>query len=102
MNKSELKLLGLKIKALSVFRSLVKDAVISSLLAYIDNISDNNQESAVYSYAEFVSKLYHSRHKSLGGYVRSIVSNDRAGHSETRCAPFCFNPRLGKNEEEFS
>ena len=89
MNKSELKLLGLKIKALSVFRSLVKDAVISSLLAYIDNISDNNQESAVYSYAEFVSKLYHSRHESLGGYVRSIVSNDEN----------CYINAVGRNKE---
>ncbi|MBP3323597.1 MAG: ATP-binding protein [Clostridia bacterium] len=89
MNKSELKLLGLKIKALSVFRSLVKDAVISSLLAYIDNISDNNQETAVYSYAEFVSKLYHSRHESLGGYVRSIVSNDEN----------CYINAVGRNKE---
>ncbi len=89
MEKNKLKLLGLKIKSLAVFRSLLKDEVVSSLLNYIDSLKIENEEESAKLYSEFVYKLYHSRHESLGGYIRSIVSNDEN----------CYINAVGRNKE---
>ena len=76
METMQLKLLGIKLKSLAVFRSLLTDPVIEALLKYIDNTVNENTEESIKAYGDFVSKLYHSRHESLGGYIKSIVSND--------------------------
>ena len=64
-------LLNLKkrIQSLAIFRGLLTDRVIFSLLYYLEN-------PKVHSYSEFVSCLYESGASSIGEYIKDICENN--------------------------
>lgn len=65
----KLSILKERLLSLSVYRELLTDSVVSSLLAYIDNQTNSN-------YAEFVSQLYRANGGNLSEYIRDICEND--------------------------
>ncbi len=60
--------LSQRLSTLSIFRELLRDPVISSLVAYLE-------APAPASYAEFVSRLYQANGGKLSEYVREICEN---------------------------
>lgn len=58
-----------RLEALAVFRGLLKDRVISSLLNYLENPS-------VFAYSEFASRLYETKSVSLGEYIKDACENN--------------------------
>jgi len=65
-----------KLGTLCIFRELLKDKVISSLCAYLDN-------PAVSAYAEFVSTLYNANGGNLGEYIKELCSNSENVYVKT-------------------
>ena len=57
-----------KLNTLSIFRKLLKDSVISSLCAYMENPTSS-------AYAEFVADLYNANGGNLGEYVKELCWN---------------------------
>ena len=57
-----------KLGTLCIFRELLKDTVLSSLCAYLDNPTSS-------AYAEFVSALYNANGGNLGEYVKELCWN---------------------------
>lgn len=57
-----------KLGTLCIFRELLKDTVLSSLCAYLDNPTSS-------AYAEFVSALYNANGGNLGEYVKELCLN---------------------------
>lgn len=57
-----------KLNTLSIFRKLLKDSVISSLCAYMENPTSS-------AYAEFVAVLYNQANGNLGEYIKEICTN---------------------------
>ena len=57
-----------KLNTLCIFRELLKDSVISSLCAYMENPTSS-------AYAEFVSALYNANGGNLGEYVKELCWN---------------------------
>ena len=57
-----------KLGTLCIFRELLKDKVLSSLCAYLDN-------PGVSAYAEFVAVLYERANGNLGKYIEEICTN---------------------------
>ncbi len=76
MKNEYLSKLNLRLRAMSVFRALLKDSVISSLIRYFDTLEDGDTRGAVSAYSSFVSALYDSGARTLSEYVRSIVGDD--------------------------
>ena len=70
-----MKTLNIRLRSLAVFRSLLKDPVVSALLRYLDAPAGQTAE-AVERYGEFVSRLYATGSATLAGHIRSIVSDD--------------------------
>ncbi len=66
--------LSLRLHALSVFRSLLSDEIITNLLYFID-LRDVDERTAVSSYSEFVSSLYNVG-GNLSEHIKTIVYND--------------------------
>ena len=54
-----------KLNTLCIFRELLKDSVISSLCAYMENPTSS-------AYAEFVAVLYNQANGNLGEYIKEI------------------------------
>lgn len=79
-----MKELKLKLHSLSIFRELLKDPVISSLLAYLEAPSN-------FAYAEFVAALYKENGGNISEYVRLICENSENVYVKTvgkgLCAP---------------
>lgn len=61
--------LKIRLDCLCIFRLLLKDSVISSLYAYLENPGCS-------AYAEFVSVLYNANGGDLSGYIRDICENN--------------------------
>ena len=57
-----------KLNTLCIFRELLKDSVICSLCAYMENPTSS-------AYAEFVSALYNANGGNLGEYVKELCWN---------------------------
>ena len=57
-----------KLNTLCIFRELLKDSVISSLCAYMENPTSS-------AYAEFVAVLYNQANGNLGEYIKEICTN---------------------------
>ena len=57
-----------KLNTLCIFRELLKDSVISSLCAYMENPTSS-------AYAEFVAALYNANGGNLGEYVKELCWN---------------------------
>ena len=63
-----MKALKEKLGTLCIFRELLKDTVLSSLCAYLDNPTSS-------AYAEFVAVLYNQANGNLGEYIKEICTN---------------------------
>ena len=63
-----MKVLKEKLGTLCIFRELLKDTVLSSLCAYLDNPTSS-------AYAEFVAVLYDRASGNLGEYIKEICTN---------------------------
>ena len=57
-----------KLNTLCIFRELLKDSVICSLCAYMENPTSS-------AYAEFVAVLYNQANGNLGEYIKEICTN---------------------------
>lgn len=64
------------LRSLAVFRSVLKDPVISALSRYLETLLKNDSEASVDAYCEFVSELYKTRRDSLAEYIRNVVFDD--------------------------
>ena len=73
MNLSEL---HIRLNSLAIFRALLADPVVSSLLDYLDSWESGSVSTAVSKYAAFVSSLYGTEKRTLAGYIQHIVNND--------------------------
>ena len=77
MTQNGLKTLRLRLRALTVFRNLQNDAVLSGLMRLLDCIYEQAAEHMVIdAYAEFVSQLFQTDSGSLGEHIRCIVNDD--------------------------
>ena len=63
-----MKILREKLGTLCIFRELLKDEVLSSLCAYLENPTS-------FAYAEFVGTLYNANGGNLGEYIKELCSN---------------------------
>lgn len=63
-----MKELKIKLESLCIFRDLLKDDVLSSLLAHLENPTNS-------AYAEFVAALYNANGGNLGEYIKELCSN---------------------------
>ena len=68
--------LGIRLRSLAIFRSLLDDPVISALCGFLEATGSGDKTLAVSSYAAFVSALYGTEKRTLAGYIQSIVNND--------------------------
>lgn len=75
MNPQELRI---SLHSLSVFRGLLSDPVLSTLSDFLKAASTGSEDPlcAVEAYSAFVSALYNSHRRTLGGYISSIVNDD--------------------------
>lgn len=81
MNFSEL---SLRIKTLTVFRSLLSDPVLSALEKYIDKRAANGATGELFSaYSQFVSNLFTTGFSSLSEYIKDLVENDENVYIKT-------------------
>lgn len=71
-----MKVLKEKLNTLCVFRELLKDSVISSLCAYMENPTSS-------AYAEFVAALYNANGGNLGEYVKELSFNSENVYVKT-------------------
>ncbi len=76
MTSERLTTLGHQLHTLTVFRALLNDPVIHSLLIYLDRLDKASAAECADSYCEFVSHLISSRCPEWAGYVQSIVNDD--------------------------
>ncbi len=76
MKNEYLSKLNLRLRAMSVFRSLLDDSVISALVHYFDTLEDSDTRGAVSAYSSFVSELYGSGFRTLSEYVKRVVGDD--------------------------
>ena len=65
-----------KLGTLCIFRGLLKDKVLSSLCAYLDNPTSS-------AYAEFVAVLYECAGGNLGEYIKELCSNSENVYVKT-------------------
>ena len=68
--------LALRLRGLTVFRSLTEDPVLRALSACLEGLSSLSEEDAVSAYAAFVSELYRAGTCDLTAYVRELVCDD--------------------------
>lgn len=64
------------LRSLAVFRSVLKDPVISALSDCLEALLGTDDEASVDAYCKFVSELYKTRRDSLAEHIRSIVFDD--------------------------
>ena len=68
--------MGLRLRALTVFRTLTEDPVLRALSACLEGLPFLPEEQAVSAYAAFVSELYRTGTCNLTAYVRQLVCDD--------------------------
>ena len=71
-----MKVLKEKLGTLCIFRELLKDTVLSSLCAYLDNPTSS-------AYAEFVAVLYECAGGNFGEYIKELCSNSENVYVKT-------------------
>ncbi len=76
MKNTNLTRLNTRLRAVAVFRALLKDPVVSALIRYFDTLEGDSTTEAVCAYSEFVSSLYATDCATLSEYIRSIVGDD--------------------------
>ena len=73
MNLSEL---TTGLYSLSVFRQLLSDPVMQSLVSYLEYREQRDTKGAVSAYGEFVSRLYDAHETDLSRYIKHAVNNN--------------------------
>ena len=68
--------LKVKLETLCIFRELLKDTVISSLLKYLETPTNSG-------YSEFVAALYNANGGNLGEYVKELCTNSENVYVKT-------------------
>ncbi|MBO5130184.1 MAG: ATP-binding protein [Oscillospiraceae bacterium] len=76
MSSPKLYTLGIRLKSLAIFRSLLDDPVIEALCQYLESTGADNSPESVSRYAQFVSCLYGTEKRTLAGYIQSITGCD--------------------------
>lgn len=76
-NSAKNQLIDLKtaLYSLAVFRDILKDPVISALNGYFCSLENGSVSQSVYSYSEFVSRLYEAGGGCLSAYIEAITYN---------------------------
>lgn len=69
-----MKTLYIRLQALAVFRSVLRDPVMDALCCFMNAIGDT--EKAVGCYGEFVARLYAAGGDSLAGHIRGVTLGD--------------------------
>ena len=85
MSAAYLKGLAAGLHTLTVFRSLLKDPVLSSLGAYLDVLGSEDTVAGADRYCAFVSALIGSHRPSLSAHVQSIVNDDENVYIHAVC-----------------
>lgn len=89
MTKNSLSQLQIRLHSLAIFRNLLNDPVMESLLAYLEALQDSSLSQAVSCYSQFVSRLYAAGSTTLARYVEQLAGDDenpyirRIGRGET-------------------
>ena len=73
MNLSEL---TTGLSSLSVFRQLLSDPVVQSLVSYLECREQNDTKGAIASYGELVARLYNADETYLSRYIKHAVNNN--------------------------
>lgn len=76
MTKNSLSQLHIHLHSLAVFRNLLTDSVIESLLAYLEALQSAPLSHAVSCYGQFVSRLYAAGSTTLARYVEQLAGDD--------------------------
>lgn len=76
MTKSELHNLYVQLQSLAIFRALLDDPVIKTLVKFLKTAQSEDISNSVSAYSEFVAQLYRTEKRTLAGYIQSIVGND--------------------------
>lgn len=69
MKSIDLNSLKIRLQSLAIFRGLLEDGVIASLLTFLE-------KPTVSAYSEFAASLYETKALSLGEYVKDICENN--------------------------
>ncbi len=76
MTKNILSKQHIRLHSLAVFRNLLTDSVIESLLAYLEALQSAPLSHAVSCYGQFVSRLYAAGSTTLARYVEQLAGDD--------------------------
>lgn len=77
--------LSLRLHSLCVFRNLLNDSVISSLLSCLDSLESENTAEKVDKYTNFVYSLYSAETDNLTRYIQKIVNESENLYVRTLC-----------------
>ena len=89
MTKNSLSQLQIRLHSLAIFRNLLTDPVMESLLAYLEALQSAPLSHAVSCYSQFVSRLYAAGSTTMARYVEQLAGDDenpyirRIGRGET-------------------
>lgn len=89
MTKNSLSQLQIRLHSLAIFRNLLNDPVMESLLVYLESLQIGSLSHAVSCYGQFVSRLYAAGSTTLARYVEQLAGDDenpyirRIGRGET-------------------
>lgn len=76
MTKNSLSQLHIRLHSLAIFRNLLTDPVIASLLAYLESLQSGPLSQAVSCYGQFVSRLYAAGSTTLARHVEQLAGDD--------------------------
>lgn len=76
MTKNSLSQLHIRLHSLAIFRNLLTDPVVASLLAYLESLQSAPLSQAVSCYGQFVSRLYAAGSTTLARYVEQLAGDD--------------------------
>ena len=76
MTKNSLSQLQIRLHSLAIFRNLLTDPVMESLLAYLEALQDSSLSQAVSCYSQFVSRLYAAGSTTLARYVEQLAGDN--------------------------
>ena len=76
MTKKDLTQLNIRLRSLAIFRGLLTDPVMESLLDYLAQLEDGVPRQAVSCYSRFVSRLYGAGCPALSKYVEQLAGDD--------------------------
>lgn len=78
MSNLNLRLLSIRLEALTVFRALLSDSVVIALREYFSlfDKKDATEKEMASKYSEFVYRLYATGYNCFAKYIRHIVNND--------------------------